>query len=129
MERESFCGYKQKHGLTQDTDNLRRHITLRRHAVRDRLKDVRHELESSKNKIQRKGWRNTFKREAEVKAYFDQVMNALEVVINDFKSKQKQFDPSFKDNAASMFISKAGQSKEEKRQRGEHEQDKESKEH
>ncbi|MYM58195.1 hypothetical protein GTG28_03075 [Vibrio sp. OCN044] len=121
------AGYKQKHGLIQDTDNLRRHITLRRHAVRERLKDVRHELESSKNKIQRKGWRNTFKREAEVKAYFDQVMSALEVVINDFKGKQKQFDPSFKDNAASMFISKAGQSKEEKRQRGEHEQDKESK--
>ncbi|MFY2509024.1 M91 family zinc metallopeptidase [Vibrio pectenicida] len=54
-------------------------------------------------------------------------MNALEVVINDLKNKQKLFDPSFKDSAASMFVSKAGQSKEEKRQRGEHEQDKESK--
>ncbi|WP_114785632.1 M91 family zinc metallopeptidase [Vibrio tetraodonis] len=119
--------YKQKHGLTQDTENLRHHVTLCRHAVRNRLQDVRHELESSKNKIQRKGWRNTFKREAEVKAYFDQVMNALEVVINHLKGKQKQFDPSFKDSAASMLVSKAGQSKEEKRQRGEHEQDKESK--
>ncbi|RSD30478.1 M91 family zinc metallopeptidase [Vibrio pectenicida] len=119
--------YKAKHGLTEDTDNLRHHITLRRHAVRNRLQDVRHELESSKGKMQRKGWRNTFKREDEVKDYFTQVMNALEVVINHLKSKQKQFDPSFKDSAASMFVSKAGQSKEEKRQRGEHEQDKESK--
>ncbi|CAM3611636.1 M91 family zinc metallopeptidase [Vibrio aquimaris] len=126
--KEKVCaGYKQKHGLTQDTENLRHHMTLRRHAVRNRLQDVRHELESSKNKIQRKGWRNTFKREDEVKHYFTKVMNALEVVINDLKNKQTQFDPSFKDSAASMFVSKAGQSKEEKRQRGEHKQDKESK--